>query len=233
MLRGFPVQTMQLSLHSAVSVNPIELAACQEELSEGVFRRASRCVVKLRELDDADKVAGEFTGFLFTTRATLILSTNHIYVNNTGSTVSHDNVSSGATRFEAEYQDGYREVVHVVAQAENDVDALLLQGTRRLDTPLQATLAPQYEVVHVLGCPPGSAKVAVDMGVVAVADPGACYVTAHANPGCCGGPVVNKFGKLVGMMQGGSDQNRKYARMVPSELLHSFACEYSQTGLSG
>eukprot|EP00878_Enallax_costatus_P027869 GHUV01030051.1.p2 GENE.GHUV01030051.1~~GHUV01030051.1.p2 ORF type:complete len:112 (+),score=21.16 GHUV01030051.1:1-336(+) len=110
---------------------------------------------------------------------------------------------------------------------------MLLKGSKVMSSkPLLAAGAERGDAVYVLGCRPGSPWVFMDRGVVAAIDPGAWYVTAHADAGWSGGPVLDKLGRLIGLVQDGICRDKKLVRLVTAEAIHWFLEGHKQPGFS-
>lgn len=207
------------------SVDPQELCSWQEELDRDILARTEPYVVKLYGRDDADQPLGEFSGILHAPQP-LIWTMGHALQ------FGKDANSSGVTSFVAVYQDGSQEHVSVEVPPVPGFDLLLLRGSRASDKPLAAAIAARCDIAYTLGCMPGSARVRIDRGVVAAAEPCAWYVAAHAGEGWSGGPVVNRNGRLLGLVQAGAGRDIKYVRIVSSELMQAFAVMHARPGFA-
>jgi hypothetical protein len=208
-----------------VGIDPHDLSSLLEDLDKDVLGRVEPHVVKLCGRDSANQPVGEFTGTMCSSQP-IIWTTGHAL--HFGQSAS----SSGATSFVARYFDGTEERVSVLVQPEPGVDLLILQGTRTIAQDLHASIATRCDAVYVLGCRPGSTEVSVDRGMVSALELDAFYVTAHADAGWSGGPVVNKNGRLMGLVQGSVGTQIKYLCIVPVALMHAFAVRHGQPGLS-
>ncbi|KIZ06057.1 hypothetical protein MNEG_1904 [Monoraphidium neglectum] len=142
--------------------------------------------------------------------------------------------SSGATSFVARYNDGAEERVSVDVQPVPGIDLMLLKGSKASVKPLEAGNAARGDAVYALGCRAGSAQVSMDRGIVSAENVGAWYVTADADAGWSGGPVVNRQGRLIGLLvQDGEGRRIKSLRVVTSDMCHAFAVLHARPGMVG
>ena len=209
-----------------VGVDPIEFMNMQEDFDKQLLAKLEPNMVKLYGMDDAMQPVMECSGFLYTAEP-YIMTAGHAYL--WGKRAADDKkavpASSGATSFRAVYHDGTSEPVSVAVKPNPSIcDAMLLQGTRPGPPDLHArAVASRGDIIYVAGFPPGSIQVCISKGMLSATSFDSWFVTAHADSGWSGGPVVNKFGQLMGLVELGSGVHQKMVRVVPAQSLHIFS----------
>eukprot|EP00195_Chlamydomonas_chlamydogama_P012785 CAMPEP_0202892542 /NCGR_PEP_ID=MMETSP1392-20130828/2262_1 /ASSEMBLY_ACC=CAM_ASM_000868 /TAXON_ID=225041 /ORGANISM="Chlamydomonas chlamydogama, Strain SAG 11-48b" /LENGTH=148 /DNA_ID=CAMNT_0049576533 /DNA_START=363 /DNA_END=806 /DNA_ORIENTATION=+ len=126
--------------------------------------------------------------------------------------------SSGATSFRVVYHDGWSESVSVAAKPHPaSGDVMLLKGTRPGPPDMYGlAMASHGHIVCVLGFHAGATQVCISKGVLSPTSHTSWLVAAHADAdaGWSGGPVVNRFGKLMGLVELNQGAHQKMVRMV-------------------
>jgi hypothetical protein len=81
------------------------------------------------------------------------------------------------------------------------------------------------------GMPAGQAP-SCSKGLIASVTPGAVAITAHADDGFSGGPVVDYMGRLVGVVKEGMGTTLLRVGITPAYDVHSYLLQAGQPGLS-
>lgn len=179
-------------------------------------------MVKLIGFDLHDNVVQSASGFLYTTAAANIITCKHVRYYTPPPPDGQQQLE--VHRFMAQYAaDGVQEEVHVLTQPHPLCDLMVLRGSRCATTNFMAANSAAGDVAYVAGFPPESAHVCFSKGMIGSVTPISMTVNAH---GWSGGPVVNRRGRLVGVMQQGLGVTISAAR------LHNFLCINNCVGLS-
>jgi hypothetical protein len=177
-------------------------------------------VVKIHGFSMEGRPTGQFSGFI---HGSVIVAAGHM-------------LGFGeppAMSFKVTYPtDGFQEAVQVVAQPMpgNVPDLMLLRGTRTGMAFQPAGLAPM-STVYAFGYTGNESTPSCSKGSVANTTPGAVAITAHADNGFSGGPVVDMHGRLMGVVQGSLGSTIMRVGVTPSYDLHTYLLQSRQPGL--
>lgn len=214
-----------------VGVDPIEFMNMQEDFDKQLLAKLEPNMVKVYGMDDAMQTIMECSGFLYNEEPN-IMTSGHAYLFGKRAATGDIPASSGATSFRVVYHDGSSESVSVAAKPMPQIDAMILHGTRPGPNDQHAlAMASRGDIVYVAGYPPDTTQVCISKGMLSATTFDSWFVTAHADSGWSGGPVVNKFGKLIGLVELGAGVHQKMVRVVPAQSLHIFARFNGMPGL--
>jgi len=215
-------------------VDPSELSAMLEELDKDVIASTEPRMVKLIGFDLHDNVVQSASGFLYTTAAANIITCKHVRYYTPPPLPPPDGQQQlEVHRFMAQYAaDSVQEEVHVLTQPHPLCDLMVLRGSRCATTNFMAANSAAGDVAYVAGFPPESAHVCFSKGMIGSVTPISMTVNAHADNGWSGGPVVNRRGRLVGVMQQGLGVTIKRPDAISAARLHDFLCINNCVGLS-
>jgi hypothetical protein len=202
-------------------VDPSELIAMLEDVDKYVISITEARMVKLIGFDLHDNVVQLASGFLYTPSASNIITCKDVrYYTPSGEQELE------VHRFIAQYaSDGVQEEVHVLTPPQPLCDLMVLRGSRCATTNLIASNSSSGDVAYVAGFPPDSSHVCFSKGMIGSVTPISMTVTADADTGWSGGPVVNRRGRLVGVMHQGFSA-------ISAARLHNFLCINNCVGLS-
>ncbi|GAX86670.1 hypothetical protein CEUSTIGMA_g14078.t1, partial [Chlamydomonas eustigma] len=128
--------------------------------------------------------------------------------------------------------DGVQEEVHMLTQPHPLYDLMVLRGSRCATTDFRAAICVAGDVAYVAGFPPESTQVCFSKGMIGSMTFSSMIVNAHADNGWSGGPVVNRRGRLVGVMQQGLGATIKRPDAISATRLHDFLFMNNVPGLS-
>ncbi|GAX73821.1 hypothetical protein CEUSTIGMA_g1272.t1 [Chlamydomonas eustigma] len=223
----YNMRRMQVGLDAWV--DPLELSAMQEELDKDVIARTEPHMVKLIGLDLHGNAVQSASGFLYTTSAANIITCKHVRYYTPPNGVEQMEVHRFMARYAA---DGVQEEVHVLTQPHPLYDLMVLRGSRCATTDFMAAICVAGDVTYVAGFPPESTQVCFSKGMIGSMTPSSMIVNAHADNGWSGGPVVNRRGRLVGVMQQGLGATIKRPDAISATRLHDFLSMNNVPGLS-
>lgn len=219
------------SMRMEVLVDPASIAGAVVNHDQTVFAKVAPLTVKVLGLDQHGTAVGEFSGFL---HDSVIVTAGHAMQfcgKATGST-------SPVQAFKAVYPDGTEEAVQVLfaPPPSNIPDLMLLKGSHKSE-PFRGKAVTMMETVYAFGYSGGEGLQAGQLpscskGSIASVVPGAVAITAHADDGFSGGPVVDILGRLVGVVQGGMGTTILRVGIIPSYDVHSYLLQAGQPGLS-
>eukprot|EP00798_Chlamydomonas_sp_ICE-L_P031021 gene31021-biopygen5632 len=128
--------------------------------------------------------------------------------------------------------DGFEEDLEVVAPSPpgNVPDLILLKGSRSA-TSLWATDLEIMASVYALGYTGAENKPSCSKGSLSSTMPGAVAITAHADDGFSGGPVVDKHGRLLGVVKGALGTTIMRIGITPNYDLHTYLLQAGYPGL--
>ena len=171
-----------------LNADPLSIAVAVQAQDEAVCGKVMPRLVKLFGFSADGQAAAEFSGFL---HGSHIISAGHIVGFGT----------PPAERFEAQYADGTREAVQVVVPPppHNVPDLTVLQGSHSAP-PMAAADCATMDTVYALGFAANDVKASCSKGQVVSQKAGAVAITAHADGGFSGGPVVDVYGRLMGVI---------------------------------
>ena len=118
------------------------------------------------------------------------------------------------------------------APSANVPDLMLLKGTRSYKR-LGATNLASMASVYAFGYTGAEDKPSCSKGSMASITPGAVAIAAHADNGYSGGPVVDKYGRLLGVVTGPTVGNTSVPRVgiTSNHDLHTFLLQSNCPGL--
>ncbi|PNW85021.1 hypothetical protein CHLRE_03g168300v5 [Chlamydomonas reinhardtii] len=173
--------------------------------------------------------AGEFSGFQYSTSSNTIVGAAHM--------VGFSGLPRGsgplAEMFKARYADGFEEVVEVRNSAADQLpDIAILCGSRPAPRPMVGAHCNTGDTVYALGFSPHFTTPSFSKGIVSNSKIGSITITAHADNGYSGGPVVNTRGQLVGTIKGGTlHTTMQQVNVTSAEQVHVFLLQSKQPGL--
>lgn len=216
----------RLRLGLDVGVDPEGIAQAVEMHDQAVYAKVAPLVVKLNGFSQNGSPAGLFSGFL---HGDVIVAAGHMQGfsgNPTGSTPP-------AVAFRVRYPtDGFEEDVQVVAAPPPGCfpDLMLLKGSRsgvRLGVTTMADMAS----VYAFGYTGAEDQPSCSKGIVASTKPGAVAITAHADNGFSGGPVVDKHSRLLGVVKGSLGTTVLRVGITSNYDLHTYLLQSGYPGL--
>jgi len=216
----------RLRLGLDVGVDPECIAGAVEMHDQAVYAKVAPLVVKLLGFSQDGKPAGQFSGFL---HGDIIVAAGHMQ----GFSGKPPGSTQPAVSFRVRYPaDGFEEDVQVVAAPppSNVPDLMLVKGSR-CDMRLGATGLTNMVSVYAFGYTGDEDQPSCSKGSVASITPGAIAITAHADDGFSGGPVVDKHGRLLGVVKGPLGTTIMRVGITPNTDLHTFLLQSSYPGL--
>ena len=219
-------------------LNPAELAVMSEELDKSVLASIQPRMVKLTGFDAHGRIVSHASGFLYSTEATLIVTCGHVRFYSPPPPQQPPPSEQPpqqleVARFRARYaSDGMEEDVSMVTAPHPVFDLMLLSGSRRAASNFLASSIGIGDTAYVAGFPPESTAPCFSKGMVGSSTHLSFTVDAHADNGWSGGPVVNKCGQLVGVMQQGLGSTIKRPDAISAGRLHDFVQIHNCIGLS-
>ena len=212
-------------------VDPSDPSAFQEQHDKDVISRIDPRMVKLTGFDAHGNVVQCASGFQYTKDATLIVtcSCNHVRYQPQPQPQPQEPVA----RFIAKYvSDGVEEEVQISTPPHPLYDLMVLSGSRRASTDFLADNPITGDTVYVSGIPPDGVHVCHSKGMIGSATPVSLTVDAYADNGWSGGPVVNRRGRLVGVITQGVGNTIKRPEAMSTQRLHDFLVVNNLPGLS-
>eukprot|EP00798_Chlamydomonas_sp_ICE-L_P017358 gene17357-23661_t len=206
-------------------LEPSEFHALEEDLNKDVIAKTLPFMVKLKGFDASGKLVQEASGFLYTPDRNVIITCNHIrYIPQPPEQQQQPpEQQQPVARFTALYaSDGMEEEVHVVTPSYPHYDLMLLRGTRGAPNNFRADHSTAGDKVYVAGFPPGSDKACYSKRMVMSSLFNSVMVDAHADNGWSGGPIVNRHGRLLGVVQQGQGFTIKHPEAISAVLLQVF-----------
>ena len=201
-----------------------DIVAAVEVLDPSVYAKVSPLVVKLLGFSLDGSPAGQFSGFLH--GDVIVAAAGHVQ----GST---DVRSARAVAFKVRYPtDGFEEDVEVVVLPPPGKvpDLMLLKGSRSA-MRLGATDLDNRASVYALGYTGAENKPSCSKGSLSSSMPGAVAITAHAEDGFSGGPVVDMHGRLLGVVKAPLDTTIMRVGITPNYDLHTYLLQAGYPGL--
>ncbi|KXZ51648.1 hypothetical protein GPECTOR_11g102 [Gonium pectorale] len=132
------------------------------------------------------------------------------------------------------YADNFEEDVEVLRQAPNNLpDITILRGTRCAPRSLLGTGWGTGDTVYAFGFSPSLRDPGFSKGVVSCGTVGSVAITALADNGYSGGPVLSSRERLVGIMKGSLGATIMQVGITPAADLHTFLLQSGQPGLLG
>lgn len=221
--------TARLSHYPDGGVDPVvDATAAVEMLDPAVHARVGPLVVKLYGLDQDGNPAGQFSGFIF---GDIIVAAGHME----GYSGKPPGSTQPAVAFKVRYPtDGFEEDVEVVAHPPPNTcpDLMLLKGSR--SAKRLAALSPsQMDPAYAFGYTGTELEPICSKCVLANLKPGAeAIVTARADEGFAGGPVVNKYGHLLGVVKSPLGTAAMRIGLTTTHSLHTYLAQSGYPGLS-
>lgn len=216
----------RLRLNLDAGVDPVDVGAAVEMLDQTVYAKVSPLVVKLLGFSQDGSLISQFSGFM---HGEVIVAAGHMQ----GFCGNPPGSTSPAVAFKARYPtDGFEEDLKVVAPPPpgNVPDLMLLKGSRSA-TCLGAIDLEIMASVYALGYTGSETKPSCSKGSLSNAMPGAVAITAHADDGFSGGPVVDKHGRLLGVVKGALGTTIMRIGITPNYDLHTFLLQAGYPGL--
>ncbi len=206
-----------------------EVLGMSEEQDKRVLASLEPRMVKLTGFDAHGNIVQHASGFLYSTEAALIITCSHVRYYS----LPHEHPSQlEVARFRARYAiDSTEEDVVVVTTPNPGMDLMLLSGTRPAASNFLAALVAKGDTAYVAGYPPESTELCYSKGMVGLATHLSFTVDADVDNGWSGGPVANKRGHLVGVMQQGLGSTIKRPDAINVSRLHEFVCMHNHIGL--
>lgn len=211
-------------------VDPEDFSTVIQEQDKGVLARIGTCMVKLTGFAADGSPASYGSGFLYTQDDNLIVTCDHV---RHFSQPQQPHEQHDVSVFKAMYPDGMEEEVQVLTPPQAVIDIMLLRGSRRAPRNMLAALPTTGDTAYVAGFPPESTSVCYSKGIIGSTSHADITVDAHADNGWSGGPVVNNFGRLVGVIKRGAGATIKRPLAISPTLLHAFLLENHAPGLCG
>ena len=149
--------------------------------------------------------------------------------------------SSPATTFKVLYSGGSEEDVTVLQAPppSNTPDLMLLKGSHSAAPNFRGRSGAVMDTVYAFGYSGGSEGIpagqlpSCSKGLIASVTPGAVAITAQADDGFSGGPVVDHIGRLVGVViRGGVSTTTLRVGITSSYDVHTYLLQAGQPGLS-
>eukprot|EP00798_Chlamydomonas_sp_ICE-L_P031010 gene31010-biopygen5611 len=207
-------------------VDPVDVGAAVEMLDQAVYAKVSPLVVKLLGFSQDGSLVGQFSGFM---HGEVIVAARHMQ----GFCGKPLGSTSPAVAFKARYPtDGFEEDLEVVAPSPpgNVPDLILLKGSRSA-TSLWSTDLEIMASVYALGYTGTENKPSCSKGSLSSTMPGSVAITAHADDGFSGGPVVDKHGRLMGVVKGALGTTIMRIGITPNYDLHTYLLQAGYPGL--
>lgn len=207
-------------------MDPVDVAAAVEMLDQAVSAKVSPLVVKLLGFSEDGSPAGQFSGFM---HGEVIVAAGHMQ----GFSGKPPGSTHAAVAFKVRYPtDGFEEDVEVVAPppSGNVPDLMLLKGTRSA-ARLGATDLANMPSVYAFGYTGAENKPSCSKGSLSSSMPGAVAITAHADDGFSGGPVVDKHGRLLGVVKGPRGSTIMRVGITPNYDLHTYLLQAGYPGM--
>ena len=183
-------------------------------------------VVKLLGFSLDGSPAGQFSGFM---HGDVIVAAGHMQ----GFSGKPPGSTPQAVAFKVRYPtDGFEEDVDVVALPPpgNVPDLMLLKGSRSA-MRLGATDLANMASVYAFGYTGAENKPSCSKGSLSSSMPGAVAITSHADDGFSGGPVVDKHGRLLGVVKGPLGPTIMHVGITPNYDLHTYLLQAGYPGL--
>eukprot|EP00798_Chlamydomonas_sp_ICE-L_P032345 gene32345-biopygen13825 len=207
-------------------VDPVDVGAAVEMLDQAVYAKVSPLVVKLLGFSQDGSLVGQFSGFM---HGEVIVAAGHMQ----GFCGKPLGSTSPAVAFKARYPtDGFEEDLEVVAPSPpgNVPDLILLKGSRSA-TSLWSTDLEIMASVYALGYTGTENKPSCSKGSLSSTMPGSVAITAHADDRFSGGPVVDKHGRLLGVVKGALGTTIMRIGITPNYDLHTYLLQARYPGL--
>ena len=216
-------------------MDPAGINVAVEIHDKSVFAKVSPFVVKVLGIDQHGTTVGEFSGFL---HCGVIVTAGHEH----GFSGKPTGSTSSVETFKAVYSDGSDEVVTVLRAPpppSNVPDLMLLKGSHNAAPQFRGKAVAIMETVYAFryssgvgvpaGQPPSCSK-----GLIASVTIGAFAIATNAaDNGFSGGPVVDRIGRLVGVIRGGLPGTTVPRVDITSSFdVHTFLLQAGQPGLS-
>jgi hypothetical protein len=189
-----------------------------------MFNNTRPLLVNVSASSDDGKPAVEFTGFLYSESADVVVTTGHV-------------VGSGSPtaerRFRALYDGGFEEDLVLLKHASSNVpDIAIFRGSRRAHRSLQGTGFATGDAVYAFGFSPSFNDPGFKKGTVSSNTVGSeAIITALSDSGYIGGPVMNGRGQLVGIIKGATTTTMQEVGITPAADLYTFLLQSGQPGL--
>ncbi|PNH09128.1 hypothetical protein TSOC_004249 [Tetrabaena socialis] len=210
-------------------VNPADISQAMQLHDKHVYDNMCPFLVKIYASSRSGQPAGEFSGFLYNSSSPAIVSAGHMV----GFSGDPPGTGPSAEVFKARYFDGFEEDVEVLKAAANSVpDVAILRGSRPAPRSLLGVMCSTGDTVYALGFSPKFNNPRFSKGIVSSGTVGSVAITAHADNGYSGGPVVNVHGQLVGIIKGGLGTSILQVGITPAEAVHGFLLKSGQPGLA-
>ncbi|KAG2452277.1 hypothetical protein HYH02_003301 [Chlamydomonas schloesseri] len=219
---------LRLGLGLDASVYPADIAHATELHDKQVFDTMRPLLVKIFAFSRDGAPAGEFSGFQYSTSHNNIVSAAHM--------VGFSGLPPGsaplAEVYKARYADGFEEDVELLSSAANQQpDIAILRGSRPAPCPVVGAQCNTGDTVYALGFSPHFTSPCFSKGIVSSSKVGSIAITAHADNGYSGGPVVNTRRQLVGVIKGSLGAMMLQVDVTPAEHVHLFLLQSGQPGL--
>ncbi|PNH01629.1 hypothetical protein TSOC_012469, partial [Tetrabaena socialis] len=208
-----------------VFVNPADISQAMQLHDKHVYNNMCPLLVKIYASSRTGQPAGEFSGFLYSSSSPAIVSAGHMV----GFSGDPPGTGPSAEVFKARYFDGFEEDVQVLKAAANSVpDVAILRGSRPAPRSLLGMPCSTGGTVFS----PISNTPCFSKGIVSNDMVGSMAITAHADRGYSGGPVVDVHGQLVGIIKGGLGTATMQVGITPAADVHTFLLQSGQPGLA-
>ncbi|EFJ39319.1 hypothetical protein VOLCADRAFT_101114 [Volvox carteri f. nagariensis] len=213
-----------------VDVNPADVNLAIQHHDKQIFIKYRPLLVKIYGASNDGTPAGEFSGFLYSQAAEIIVTAGHI-VGFSG--VGPQGRGPPAEKFRARYEDGFEEDVMLVNHVPNNVpDIAILRGSRRAPHSLLGDLCSTGDIVYAFGFSTFFPSPSFSKGMVSSTRVGQVAITAHADNGYSGGPVLDCRGQLVGLIKGSIGTTIIQVGITPAVDLHTVLLQWGQPGLA-
>lgn len=215
-------------LAGGVPVTPLSILEAEEAHDQMTRAKMEPRMAKVEGLNCDGDVVGTFSGFIVgpsVLRAST--SAHHGLIVTAGHALHFSSPGASmppAERFRVKYTDGSVEDVRIIVPppASNVPDLMLLEGSRSVPL-MQADAASFNSNVYALGYD-ALQQLACNRGSVASTKAGAVSITAHADNGFSGGPVVDLKGQLVGIIKAELGVTIKAVGITPAYDLQTVLC---------
>lgn len=197
----------QVLLGGGLLINPMYILAAEQAYDQATLGKMQDRMVKLLGRNHLGQLVATFSGFILGP-SLLYNSTSdhHGLIVTAGHALHFGDPGSGVPtvdRFQVKYSDGIVEDVKIIVYPPGGgqaPDLMLLEGSRSMDL-MQADMGSANSIVYALGFD-ALQQLACNRGSMASTTPGAVSITAHADNGFSGGPVVDLRCRLVGIIRG-------------------------------